>query len=126
MPVSARNWSAQNPYPVFQDLSATSSPAAGDALNVGVYPPPVYNGTPGPATVTPGYAQPNILMIMVDQLRSPRWLPRRAGLVDQLLPISLSSANIRSTFRTTSWQRPTAHPPATLLTGLYSQQTTCC
>jgi hypothetical protein len=29
----------------------------------------------GPTYVTQGYNQPNILMIMVDQMGTPRWLP---------------------------------------------------
>jgi arylsulfatase A-like enzyme len=69
--------------------------------------------------------RPNILVIITDQLRTPRWFPSQAQL-DALLP---NLARIRT--RATSFE---SHYTAsnmcvaargTMLTGLYSQQTGC-
>jgi uncharacterized sulfatase len=117
---------AQNPFPLYQDSFGNIAPAAGDALNVGVYPPPVYTPVAGsPAGVTPGYNQPNILMIMVDQLRTPRWLPVGGqAAIDQMLPniafLREHSFNFPNYFVAATDCSPSR---ATLLTGLYSQQT---
>ena len=99
---------------LFRILSATSRRRREMRSTWAYYPPPVYNGTPGPATVTPGDAQPNILMIMVDQLRSPRWLVqlREAGtwwinFYPILLSLREHSFNFPNYF---AWLRPTAHP----------------
>ncbi len=123
--IAAETARGQNAFPVFQDSFGNIGPAAGDALNVGVYPPPVYEGGPGPSTVTPGYVQPNILMILVDQLRSPRWLPAGGqAAVDQLLPniafLRRHSFSFPNYFVAATDCTPSR---ATLLTGLYSQQT---
>ncbi len=123
---TAETAGAQNPFPLYQDSFGNIAPAAGDALNVGVYPPPVYSPVAGSAAgVTPGYSQPNFLMIMVDQLRSPRWLPVGGqAAIDQMLPNIASlrehSFNFPNYFVAATDCTPSR---ATLLTGLYSQQT---
>jgi arylsulfatase A-like enzyme len=123
--VAAESAQGQTGFPLYQDSFGNIAPAAGDALNVGVYPPPIYNGGSGPATVTPGYAQPNILMIMVDQLRSPRWLPVGGqAAIDQMTP-NLAYLRNHSFVFPNYFVAATDCTPcrATLLTGLYSQQT---
>ena len=123
--IAVENAAGQNAFPLYQDSFGNVAPAAGDALNVGAYPPPVYTGGPGPSTVTPGYAQPNILMIIVDQLRSPRWLPPGGqAAIDQLTPniafLRDHSFNFPNYFVAATDCTPCR---ATLLTGLYAQQT---
>jgi arylsulfatase A-like enzyme len=69
--------------------------------------------------------RPNVLVIMVDQLRTPQWFPSQATL-DALLP---NLARIRS--RATSFERHYAASNmcvasrGALLTGLYPHQTGC-
>jgi arylsulfatase A-like enzyme len=124
--LAAETAAAQNSFPLYQDSFGNIAPAAGDALNVGVYPPPIYTPVAGSAAgVTPGYKQPNILMIMVDQLRSPRWLPSGGqAAIDQMLPniafLREHSFNFPNYFVAATNCTPCR---ATLLTGLYSQQT---
>ncbi len=124
--LGAKGVPGQSNFPVFQDSFGNVAPAAGDALNVGVYPPPVYTPPANSAsTVTPNYVQPNILMIMVDQLRSPRWLPAGGQTaIDQLLP-NIAFLRDHSFSFPNYFVAATDCTPcrATLLTGLYSQQT---
>lgn len=123
--LTAKSVLAKSQFPQYQDSFGNVVPAAGDAINVGVFPPPISNPAPGQAMVTPGYAQPNILMIMVDQLRSPRWLPSGGqAAIDELLPniafLREHSFNFPNYYAAATDCTPSR---ATLLTGLYSQQT---
>jgi arylsulfatase A-like enzyme len=98
-------------------------PAAADAVAAGVLPPPV---TLGDGTyLEPGYTQPNILLIMVDQLRAPRWLPPGGQpAIDAILPNIAAIRNHSFIFSNYFAAATNCTPSrATLLTGLYSQQT---
>ena len=70
-----------NPPPIlYRDSFGNIGPANPAALAAGVLPPPVpsqqsLDSGSGTTFVTAGYTQPNILMIMVDQMGTPRWLP---------------------------------------------------
>jgi arylsulfatase A-like enzyme len=72
---------------------------------------------------TSGYKKPNILVIVVDQLRTPQWFPDQATL-DRLLP-AMASLRKSSVSFTRYYTAATACTPArgTLVTGLYSHQT---
>lgn len=87
-------------------------------------PPP--GSGPGNTYVTPGYGQPNILMIMVDQLRVPRWVPNGSDPITAFDTILPNIANLRrhSTNFTNYCVAATNCTPsrATLLSGLYAQQ----
>ena len=116
--------------------------ASPEALAMGVYPPPIPgSGFPDSpqdarhsrrshlADADPppsgGYKPPNFLMIMVDQLRSPRWLPSVGGqaAVDGLLS-NIAYLRTHSISFTNYFVAATSCTPsrATLLTGLYTQQ----
>jgi hypothetical protein len=72
-----------------------------------------------------GYTSPNFLMIMVDQLRAPRWLPPGGqAALDSLLPNITYLRNHSHSF-SNYFVAATACSPSrsTLLTGLYTQQT---
>jgi arylsulfatase A-like enzyme len=70
-----------------------------------------------------GYKKPNILVIVVDQLRTPQWFPDPAKL-DALLP-AIAALRKSSVSFTRYYTAATACTPArgTLVTGLYSHQT---
>jgi arylsulfatase A-like enzyme len=137
----------------YEDSFGSVLPCASDTIAAGVYPPPF--GTPAPAQggdaarrsggsrlkprteeggscgtagttyIQCGYTQPNILLIMVDQLRAPRWLPSGGqDAIDDLLPniayLRQNSFAFQNYFVAATNCSPSR---ATLLTGLYSQQT---
>jgi arylsulfatase A-like enzyme len=70
-----------------------------------------------------GYVQPNILVIVVDQLRAPQWFPEQSVL-DEYLPnmAALRQASVSFNNYHTAGVACTA-ARGTLLTGLYAQQT---
>jgi arylsulfatase A-like enzyme len=70
----------------------------------------------------PKYKKPNILVIVVDQLRTPQWFPEQATL-DSFLP-ALAALRKNSVSFTRYYTAATACTPArgTLVTGLYSHQ----
>src|ERR1017187_7176870 len=72
----------------------------------------------GPTYVTQGYNQPNILMIMVDQMGTPRWLP--GPTLPHIANLQATSCILPNYCVASSACTPSR---ATLLTGLYSQQT---
>jgi len=120
-----------HPPPVlYQDSFGNVGPANPDALAAGIVPPPVPSAASpdaggGATYVTPGYAQPNFLMIMVDQMGAPRWLPPGGQMaIDGLMP-NISGLRKQSCVFPNYFVAATACTPsrATLLTGLYSQQT---
>jgi hypothetical protein len=130
---------------MYQDSFGNIVPASPVAIAMGVYPPPIPDSPDspqdyrrprrrlgldsGPPNLTAPTAPQSVLMIMVDQLRAPRWLPFTStgsggqSLIDTLLP---NIAYLRKTsFSFTNYfVCATACTPsrATLLTGLYSQQ----
>jgi len=127
----------------YQDSFGNVGPAGQDALNLGVYPPPVPadvapwdaanpetcgNGTAGTTYYACTYPMFNILLIMVDQMRNPAfWLPSGNNWVTtygSILPNLTSLAKGSFSFPN-YWVAATACTPsrACLLTGLYSQQT---
>jgi arylsulfatase A-like enzyme len=71
----------------------------------------------------PQYKQPNILVIVVDQLRTPQWFPEEA-ILDSYLP-ALAALRKDSVSFTQYYTAACACTPArgTLVTGLYSHQT---
>jgi hypothetical protein len=91
--------------------------------------------TCGTTAPSPGYPAFNILMIIVDQMRAPRWLPslgtnppagRLQGqpAIDALLPNIAAIRNQSFVFANYDVAATSCSPArATLLTGLYSQQT---
>ena len=114
-----------------------------EVIAAGIYPPPMPAGvspsTPGgPLTpseeldftfVTGGYAQPNILMIMVDQLRFPRWLTQtqQNTFAASIMPNVYGSAGLikkavsfENFFVAANDCTPSR---SSFLTGLYPQQT---
>ncbi|MEG4105293.1 sulfatase-like hydrolase/transferase [Microcoleus sp. S13_C5] len=72
---------------------------------------------------TSGYKKPNILVIVVDQLRTPQWFPAQATL-DKYLPAiaKLRKSSVNFTRYYTAATACTA-ARGTLVTGLYSHQT---
>ncbi len=87
-------------------------------------PPPSGNTT----FITPGYTQNNILMIMVDQLRYPVWASTGYSdpvtAFDSFLPNIAKLRNHSTVFSNYTVAATNCTPSrATLLTGLYSQQT---
>ena len=114
---------------MYLDSYGNVVPASPAALAAGTLPPPVpSSGTPdtGTTAVATGYYQPNILMIMVDQMRAPRWVPSTwttSGFATYLPNIYAlqSQAYVFPNF----FAAATACTPcrATVQTGLYPQQT---
>ena len=115
---------------MYLDSYGNVVPASPAALAAGTLPPPVpSSGAPDTDTtyVTPGYSQPNILMIMVDQMRAPRWVPSNwttSSGFEYYLPHIWALQNQAYVFPN-FFPAATACSPcrATLQTGLYSQQT---
>ena len=121
------------PSPVlYQDSFGNIGPASPAALAAGIVPPPVPSQQDLPETGTPtyvskGYSQPNFLMVMVDQMGAlpARWLPPGGQqAIDNLMP-NISGLRKTSCVFPNYFVAATACTPsrATLLTGLYSQQT---
>ena len=85
--------------------------------------------TSGSTYVTNGYNQPNIVLIMVDQMRLPRWLTpsQRTTLFSNIMPNLYGSSGFASNASTfpNYFVAATACTPSrsALLTGLYAQQT---
>jgi hypothetical protein len=97
-------------------------PASPYSLSVGVYPPPLPNAPPGPFA---HMANPNILVILVDQLRNPTWFPSGSYTdFDTTLP-NLARLRQHSFVFNNYYTAASPCTPAraTLLTGLYSQET---
>jgi Sulfatase len=115
-----------------------------EVIDAGVYPPPLPEGVTPPTEgsppsgpdlcaegtyVTGGYHQPNFLLLMVDQLRAPRWLTsgQMAAFQQSIMPNLFGSGGLMSksywfpNFFTAATNCTPAR--ATLLTGLYAQQT---
>jgi arylsulfatase A-like enzyme len=84
-------------------------------------------------TPSPGYPMYNILMIIVDQMRAPRWIPTNTPLgsglpgqeaLDAIMPSIASIRKQSYVFANYNVAATDCSPcRATLLTGLYSQQT---
>lgn len=81
------------------------------------------SGQRGPLVARAAEAGPNILIILVDQFRTPQWFPSQPQL-DQYLP-NLASLRRKSVSFDQYYTAATACSPARacLLTGLYSHQT---
>ena len=102
-------------------------PAASDLLDAGVAPPPVSSAPLGPAQQVPGYTPPNILMIMVDQMRNPKWFPAGSGgetafygQIPNIYSLMQTSTVFSNFFPAATSCSPSR---ATFLTGLYAPQT---
>ena len=108
--------------------SGILEPVAADALAAGVLPPgaELANGTPAPAFTGGITGQPNILIIMVDQLRQPLWLPpgMSASEFQEAAYPNINSLGNQSFSFTNFFTAATNCTPAraAILTGLYSQQ----
>lgn len=125
-------------------------PVSQELIDLGVFPPPLPPGTQGLTspqevgrtreirggarhhevpmddTITTGFTPKNILMIMVDQLRSPRWVPADGHVSDlQNLTPTITNLQTQSFSFTNFFVAATACTPSrsNLLTGLYTQQT---
>src|ERR1700677_3177898 len=85
----------------FYDSFGNVIPVDSDAIAAGITPPPLpsgisigLNGPTGEALgtgstyITDGYPQPNIVLLMVDQMRLPRWLKssQRTTLYQYIMP----------------------------------------
>lgn len=131
---------AQDGIVYYQDSLGEIVPASPYATELGIAPLPAPAPSPasavsprassdaaadpcGSTSIQPGYTSPNFLMIMVDQLRSPRWLPP-GGLPGNLLPnidwLLNHSVSFSNYFVAAAACTPSR---STLLTGLYAQQT---
>ncbi len=136
--------SGQEPTYWFYDSFGNVVALDQDAIDAGVVPPPLPMGvnppgTPGPPPpsssftyVNGGYPQPNILLIMVDQLRYPRWLTsaQKALFNSTIMPNVYGSSGSsglaqKSTSFTNYFVTANACTPSrsAILTGLYAQQT---
>jgi len=143
---------AQNGTPLYQDSFGNIAPVSPSLIALGITPPPIpslnQQGAPdvahrghalashrhgyvpkaGPET-TPGppagYTSPNILLVMVDQLRAPRWLPPGGQTAVDNLLTNITALRNQSLIFPNYYVAATACSPsrATLLTGLYTQQT---
>jgi arylsulfatase A-like enzyme len=117
----------------YQDSFGKIVPAAPDTIALGLYPPPLGTpaagpdlcGIPGTTYIQCGYTQPNILLIMADQIRAPRWLPSGGQFaIDELLPNLAYLRNASYVFPNYFVAATSCSPSrASLLTGLYAQQT---
>jgi arylsulfatase A-like enzyme len=110
----------------YKDSFGNIAPASPDTIALGIYPPPVRKscGTAGTTYIQCGYAQPNILLIMTDQIRAPRWLPSGGqAAIDDLLPNLAYLRNNSYVFQNYFVAATSCSPSrASLLTGLYAQQ----
>jgi arylsulfatase A-like enzyme len=78
-----------------------------------------------PTTPSPARAQPNILVILVDQLRFPQWFspaPGRPGLPPNLQQLRRGAVSFARHYTASNDCTPAR---ATLLTGLHTHQTGC-
>jgi arylsulfatase A-like enzyme len=134
---------AQQPTYWFYDSFGNVVPVDPAVIAAGIYPPPLPEGVTAPGEdsisspdascgstyVTGGYTQPNILFIMVDQMRYPRWLTQsqQATFTSAVMPNLYGSAGLLQTSSNFSnyFVAATSCTPSrsTLLTGLYPQQT---
>ena len=146
----------QNTGPLYQDSFGNISPVSSDLLALGLIPPPLplpnqnqqgnqdaehrHAGSSHPdrekvflnrGDDVSKYTPPNYIMIMVDQLRAPRWLPPPTGTspggqaaLDDVLTNIAALRNMSFVFPN-YFPAATACTPSrsTLLTGLYTQQT---
>src|ERR1019366_1700739 len=126
------NQSTTPPPVLYQDSFGNIGPADPAALAAEIVPPPVPSqDSPDSSGTTfvnpnyPNYTQPNILMIMVDQMGTPRWLPQGGPTAIDNLLHNLRDLRNQSCVLLNFCGAATACTPdrATLLTGLYSQQT---
>jgi len=131
----------------FYDSHGRVVPANPTALSKGLRPPPLPMGakppgrkghvvpytcaTTDPTYVSGGYPQPNILLIMVDQMRQPRWLTTgqwnafQASIMPNVYGTQAGSLLSQSYEFWNYFVPATPCTPSrcTLLTGLYPQQT---
>jgi arylsulfatase A-like enzyme len=109
------------PTPLYQNLYGNVVPVNPATLAAGIPAPPSQQTRPegsGATYVTDAYAQPNFLLIMVDQMAAPRWLP--AHMLTNISSIASQACYFPNYFPAATSCTPSR---ATLLTGLYSQQT---
>ena len=82
--------------------------------------------SPGPTTPSPGYPKYNMLMLIVDQMRAPRWLPTNGGqaALDAILPNIANLRNHSYVFENCYAAATNCSPSrSALMTGLYAPQT---
>jgi arylsulfatase A-like enzyme len=96
--------------------------AAADATRDSVLPP---SASTSPRVPRPRSARPNILVILVDQLRFPQWaspVPASPGLPENLQQLRQGAVSFGRHYTASNDCSPSR---ATLLTGLYTHQTGC-